>query len=233
MVFQDFSHDAPDLGFYLRQVLAGPHENFHYVVGDPETREALVIDPAFELDRVFALAQADGYRISRALFTHGHWDHIGGIPEIHRRGVAEIGIHEAAASHPKVTEFEQLGTVHLLADGERLDIGDVPIEILHTPGHQPESSCYLVGAAGRGQALFGGDTLFIDTCGRTDFPGGDTDAMFASMARLRALAPEIVVFPGHQYADRAWESLGEQVRRNPALATSARAAFGSLHCLTH
>ncbi len=234
VVFEDFTPQAPSFDFFLAQVLAGPHENFHYVVGDPAGRRAVVIDPAFELDKVFAIAEEDGYRIDRALFTHGHWDHIGGLPDILERGVEKVGIHEAAAGHPKIAEYREAGgTVRLLSDGEVLDVGGVPIRALHTPGHQPESTCYLVGDDGQPQALFGGDTLFIDTCGRTDFPGGDTDAMFASMARLRRLAGDIIVFPGHHYADRAWEALAEQITKNPALATEERGAFGKLHCLTH
>ncbi len=233
-MFKDFSADAPAFDFYFKQVLAGPHENFHYVIGDPAGRDAVIVDPAFELQRVFAMVDEDGYRIRRALFTHGHWDHIGGIPEIAELGVEEIAIHRAAASHPKVLEFASTGgRVKILEDGDRVDAGGVPIQALHTPGHQPESTCYLVGSPDQPEALLGGDTIFIDTCGRTDFPGGDTDAMFQSMARLRGLHREIVVFPGHHYADRAWESLARQVERNPALATEERAAFGALHCLTH
>ncbi|MGB0652853.1 MAG: MBL fold metallo-hydrolase [Thermoplasmatota archaeon] len=234
-MFENVSAGLPPLPFRLLQLRAGPHENFHYVVGDPATGEAAAVDPAFELERLFGAAVAAGLEVRTAWFTHGHWDHIGGVPEIAEHDVQEIVLHEAAAGHAKVQEAEAAGLrVRLAKDGDRFDLGSLRAELLHTPGHQPEGSCFLVGDAAPGQqVLLGGDTLFVDSCGRTDFPGGDTDAMFASMDLLRQLPGATVVLPGHDYADRAWDTLASQVERNPALATRERGAFGELYCLTH
>lgn len=234
-MYEDVTDQAPCFPFYFRMVRAGPHENFHYVIGDPRTKEAAVIDPAFELERLFAICERDGMQIRDALFTHGHWDHIGGVPEVMERGVDRVFIHEAGREHSKVHEALLAGAdVGLADDGDKIMLGDITIEWLHTPGHQPEGSCFLVSGPDGPRALFGGDTLFIDTCGRTDFTGGDTDAMFASMARLRGLAADdIFVMPGHDYADRVTETLAVQVQKNPALSTTDREAFGRLHCLSH
>jgi hydroxyacylglutathione hydrolase len=228
-VFKDMTEMAPGFPFYFLQVLAGPHDNFHYVVGDPASREAAVVDPAFGLERLFSIAARDGYRIRTALFTHAHWDHIGGVPEIFDWGVRTVCIHETARDHAKVEEAKAAGAeVRLLRDGDMMPIGAVPVIALHTPGHQPESTCYLAGDPGGAQALFGGDTLFIDSCGRTDFPGGDTETMYASMARLRALEGDIIVLPGHHYAAHPSRSLAAQRTKNPALATTDRADFDAL-----
>lgn len=228
VVFQDFTPDAPAFPFWFRQALAGPHENFHYLFGDPVSREAAVVDPAFRFDDLWALAEADGYRIRTAFFTHGHADHIGGLPGILDRGVERVCIHAAAADHPRVRTAREHGTqILLLEDGQAVSVGAVPVKAWHTPGHQPEATCFEVGAEGV-RPLLTGDTLFIDSCGRTDFPGGDTDAMFESLGRLRDLGDDRAVFPGHHYADRPHAPLVDLIQSNPALATTDRAAFGAL-----
>lgn len=223
------SGDLPELPFAVHQYLAGPHKNFHYILADPAASEVAVVDPAFELDMLFSAAQKNGYTITRALFTHGHLDHIGGVPEIFERGVQEMVIHESARDHEKVQAAETAGgRVRLVEDGDILYVGGVPVAALHTPGHQPESTCFVAGEPDGPRVLFGGDCLFIDSCGRTDFPGGDTEAMFQSMARLRDLDGTVTVLPGHDYAAHPHRSLADQRKENPALATDDPERFAAL-----
>ncbi len=225
MVFRVVEENPP-FTFRFAQVESGPHENFHYIIGCPRTGQAAVVDPAFNLDQLFALAKEQGLRITTALFTHCHWDHIGGIPEIFDHGVQWAVLHRAGASNDKVKAAGD--DVVFVQDGHELTLGDVKVKVLHTPGHQPEGVCFLVSHEGGPAALLGGDTIFIDSCGRTDFPGGDTSAMFDSMARLRRLDPETIVLPGHHYAKHPWRTLGDQVRDNPALAVADRKQFDTL-----
>ena len=220
--YEDVTDQAPCFPFYFRMLRSGPHENFHYVVGDPETREAALVDPAFHVDRIVDTLERDGYRLHQVWLTHGHWDHIGGVPDALRRGAERVFVHRAAQGHEKL----ESAPASWLDDGERFRLGDLDVEALHTPGHQPENTSFLV--HGERPALFTGDTLFIRSCGRTDFPGGDTDAMFASMQRLRRLPGDVHVLPGHDYADAVSEPLATQCAANPALTTTDRAAFEAL-----
>ncbi len=234
MAYEDWSDKLPEeLSFSFMQVHAGPHENFTYVIGPPDGGQAVAIDPAFELTRLFRDAEQRDLEITHALFTHAHWDHIGGIPDIIQRGVQHIAIHQAARDHPKIREAQQHDAhITTLQDGDTLNWAgeEAPIQAIHTPGHQPESTCYLIGKDDEPRILATGDCLFVNTCGRTDFPGGDTDKMFQSMEKIRNLPnPEgIFLMPGHHYADAPWKTLAQQLVANPALATGERVVFGEL-----
>lgn len=179
-------------------------QNLVYVVGDRETGDALVIDPAWDVGGVLDLLEADGMRVCGALVTHYHPDHIGGA----MFGVEVAGLAEllARVSCPVHTHRLELAGVQQVAglsrqdlvghdSGDRVAAGAVEIELLHTPGHTPGSLCFRLD--GR---LISGDTLFLRGCGRVDLPGGDVDEMFRTLSdRLGSLPPETVVYPGHNY----------------------------------
>jgi glyoxylase-like metal-dependent hydrolase (beta-lactamase superfamily II) len=200
---------------YFRQLLSGRdfavHDevatqmvNFAYLIGDREAGEAVIVDPAYAVGELLDLAAADGMRIVGALATHHHPDHVGGtmmgftlegIGELLGRGSGPVHVHRDEAEYvQKVTGAEATDLV-LHDSGDVVEVGAVAIELLHTPGHTPGSQCFLVD--GR---LVAGDTLFLEGCGRTDFPGSDPGQMYDSLQRLGSLPADVVVYPGHRYS---------------------------------
>ena len=219
MVYEDVTDKAPCFPFYFRQVHAGPHRNFTYVVGDPATKQAALVDPVFEIERVLSIVERDGYRVTHAFITHSHADHAGGIPEMARRGITVV-VHESWAGSPRIGAAG--AQAQLVTDGKTLHVGSVPVQVLHTPGHTREATCFLVGQPSGPRALMGGDTLMVNCCGRCDVSDLDVDEagrlMFASLQRLKGQVGDIHLFPGHFYLGLPTRSLAQQRVENPALA---------------
>jgi glyoxylase-like metal-dependent hydrolase (beta-lactamase superfamily II) len=200
---------------YFRQLLAGrdfaPDDqiarqmvNFVYLIGDRETGEAIAVDPAYGPAELVDLLATDGMRLTGALITHYHPDHVGGsmmgyriegVRELLEQRGVKIHVQEAEAAFvTKVTDVS-MSDLAVHDPGDVVNVGDVRIELVHTPGHTPGSQCFLVD--GR---LVSGDTLFLDGCGRTDLPGSDADAMYESLQRLARLPDDTIVYPGHRYS---------------------------------
>ncbi len=204
---------------YLRQAQIGPMANFVYLVGDPATHKAAVIDPAWDVDAILEAARRDGYEIDKILITHYHPDHLGGrmmgqtiegAAEMLERVKAKIYVnkHEAEGAK-KVAGLSDSDLVKVEA-GDVVNLGNLAIKFLHTPGHTPGSQCFL--AEGN---LISGDTLFVNSCGRVDLPGSDPEAMYQSLNHtLRNLDDATVVYPGHAYAPESSTTIGEQKRTN-------------------
>ena len=210
-----------------------------YLVFDPVTHQGAVIDPVLDwdhrsgeadtrsADRLIEAARQEGVAIALILETHAHADHLTAAPYIKQRCGGKIGIGEhikevqrifrpvfaADDVKPQGGDFDLL-----LRDGERLKLGSLEIEVIHTPGHTPACVCYRIG-----DDVFVGDTLFMHDYGtaRADFPGGDARALFRSIKRLLALPPETRLWMCHDYKapgrdDYAWQStVAEQRAHNP------------------
>jgi glyoxylase-like metal-dependent hydrolase (beta-lactamase superfamily II) len=215
---------------YFRQLLAGRDfavgdpiasqmVNFVYLIGDRETGEAVVVDPAYNVRDLLDIVAADGMRLTGVLGTHFHPDHLGGeMGGYSLEGIgallelAQVPVHLQNDEVPWVERTTGVGGSDLVGhdSGDVVRVGDVSIELIHTPGHTPGSQCFLVD--GR---LVAGDTLFLEGCGRTDFPGSDPLAMYESIhTRLARVPDEAILFPGHLYSADPSASMGETRKWN-------------------
>lgn len=201
--------------FYFRQWLSGRDfahldpvaqqmVNFTYAIGDRASGECVLVDPAYAVGELLDKVEADGMRVTGVLATHFHADHIGGSMMGHQvEGVATLlercdcPVHVQRDETPWVVRTSGLspGQLREHDGGDVVTVGDIAITLVHTPGHTPGSQCFHVD--GR---LVSGDTLFLDGCGRTDFPGSDPAAMYDSLQTLASMPDGTVVYPGHRYS---------------------------------
>ena len=202
----------------IQQIEIGPMKNFVYVMGSRSSREVALIDPAWDVDALLEHVQAAGYEPVTALVTHYHPDHCGGdMRGQHIPGVAQLLEKRGMKVHVNKHEADGLKKVTGLDDtdlvkvdsGDKLKIGDVEIEFLHTPGHTPGSQCFRVK-----DTLVSGDTLFVEGCGRVDLPGSNIDDMHASLCRLAELPDQTVLYPGHNYGGAPNASIGDLKQSN-------------------
>jgi glyoxylase-like metal-dependent hydrolase (beta-lactamase superfamily II) len=216
--------DPRDDRLYFRQLLAGRDfasadqiarqmVNFVYLIGDRATGEALVVDPAYGVEDLLAILHEDDMECVGALATHFHPDHVGGtmmgwgIEGIVRLiELTGVPVHVQAEEAPWVERTTGVGASELSTHhgGDVVTIGEVPVTLLHTPGHTPGSQCFLVDGK-----LVAGDTLFLDGCGRTDLPGGDPAALYESLTtRLARVPDDTVLYPGHLYSPDSSATMG-------------------------
>lgn len=194
---------------YLKQVELGLLQNYIYFIGDPKTKEAVVVDPAWEVDTILRLAREDSLKLTGALITHYHFDHTNGVEELLKE--LDIPVYVNKNDVPYL-DFRH-SNLKPVDSAHKLQVGGVEIEMVHTPGHTPGSQCFKVR-----NHLVSGDTLFIGACGRTDLPGGNAEELYFSLSRRLAKFPDgTVLLPGHNYADVPTSTLGEERRTNPYL----------------
>jgi len=214
------------MGLYLKQLQVGPMQNYVYLIGDTETRKAVAVDPAWNLDEILGALQRDDMELESVLITHFHPDHIGGSLMGHNiEGPAEllerghkikIHIHKSEADYVPMVCGLSKTDLTLTDAGDDMVIGGQKIQFIHTPGHTPGSQCFLVNGN-----LVSGDTLFIGGCGRVDLPGSDPKLMYDSLAnKLKALPDDTVLYPGHNYSPTATSTIGEEKRTNPYMRFS-------------
>ena len=213
---------------FVKQFEVGNFNIFSYLIADEEAKEGLFIDPSAEHDLLLREAALHGLTIKYIVNTHHHIDHVMGNREMVGRTGAKIVIHRDDAPQMLNVDPATLRMFHaelspeadiLVSDGDLIKVGNVALKVIHTPGHTPGGMClYLEGTPGGQGMLFTGDTLFVGTCGRTDFPGGSFEQLEKSVVtRLYTLPGETILFPGHNYASRPTSTIEEERHTNDAI----------------
>ncbi|HYY24203.1 MAG TPA: MBL fold metallo-hydrolase [Candidatus Udaeobacter sp.] len=202
---------------YFKQIELGPMQNFVYLIGSTETRKVAVVDAAWKIDEILRIAAKDEVEITHAFVTHTHPDHAGGrfagmeiegVWELLSKCKAKVVVHKAEAEF-----LNELSPSDLIKaeSGDKVEVGGIEIQLLHTPGHTPGSQCFLID-----NRIVSGDTLFIGSCGRVDLPGSNPEQMYYSLTqKLMALPDDTILFPGHNYSSRPASTLGEEKENNP------------------
>ncbi len=202
------------------RITAGIYATNCYVIGCDNTKQGVIVDPGGDFERIMRTAAKNGLDIKYIILTHGHFDHIGALKQVKEQTKAPVAIHREDAymlQDPDKSLANPAGESQgtdaadiLLKDGDLLEVGDLTMEIIHTPGHTTGGICIKIGD----EMLISGDTLFADSVGRTDLPGGDYDALIRSIkTKLMPLDEDMKVYPGHGGAT----TIGKEKKTNPFL----------------
>lgn len=195
------------------QVEVGPMSNFSYVVADDDNKAAAVVDPSWDLEKIYAILESHKWQAKIIINTHNHFDHVLGNEQIAARTGASIIQYQQSI---------QKGNYLSVSEGESIKLGDIVITVLHTPGHSKESICLLV----NDEFVLTGDTLFVGTCGRVDLEGGDVNEMYDSLYNKICLLDEkLIVYPGHNYGPTPRSTIAKEKKNNPALQSRSREEF--------
>jgi hydroxyacylglutathione hydrolase len=190
----------------------GHMANFTYIIADKDSDYAAVIDPSWELDKVFYELKKNGWSAKYVINTHTHFDHVLGNEQVAKLTGAKIVQHRNS----------QLEKDIAVSDGDVIEIGSIKLRVLHTPGHSKDSICLLLDD----QLIFTGDTLFVGNCGRTDLPGSDPAEMYQSLFdRLGKLDDRLIVYPGHDYGPTTTSNIGREKKTNSVLKPRSKQEF--------
>jgi hydroxyacylglutathione hydrolase len=203
----------------IAQLEVGLLQNFCEILFCPDTREAAIVDPAWEVDRLLREVEARGLRVTTALITHTHHDHVEGVGDL----VARTGAVVVVSPREAARVARDAPTLVDAVDGRDVMIGRRGVRALDTPGHTVGGTCFLMDGS-----IVTGDLLFVGGCGRTDFQGGDTATMWRSLQRVAALPEETRVYPGHDYGPTPTSTIGHERATNPYLRCRTFEEFRAL-----
>lgn len=191
----------------FQQIKVGNMENFAYIIADSKTKEAAIADPGWDADILLDFCDNNKLKIKRIMLTHTHYDHINDVNYIFRKTNAEVYVHYLESE--VIRKINNKIKIVELNNGDKFTVGNIGIEVMHTPGHSPGSSCFIFNGK-----ILTGDTLFVGTIGRTDLPGGNPKVMAESLKRLKKLDDNLEVYPGHDYGDKPFSTIADEKKTN-------------------
>jgi hydroxyacylglutathione hydrolase len=187
-------------------------DNFSYIIADDKTREAAVIDPSYNSGEITHILKAENLELKYVINTHSHSDHTAGNQELRSAFGSKIVTHKLSKINADVK----------VDDDNVIRIGNIPVKVIHTPGHTPDGICLLVDD----KKLLTGDTLFVGECGRTDMPGGNSKSMYQSLFhKIMKLNDDVEVYPGHNYGSKPFSTIGEEKQSNYTLKPRSLVEF--------
>lgn len=191
------------------QLQLGPMDNFVHILANHQDGQAWVVDPAWDAPAIVDLLNQKQLNLTGILLTHGHADHISGVIPLLQQQTVPVYFNQ---KDRYLTQNMLPSNTHSIEDGDSINFANKIIKVIATPGHTAGSVCFYVD-----NTLIVGDTLFINGCGRCNFPESDVTAMFHSLQQLKTLPDETLIYCGHNYGNTAIATLAEQKQTNPYL----------------
>jgi glyoxylase-like metal-dependent hydrolase (beta-lactamase superfamily II) len=183
------------------QIPVGQMANFTYIIADEEMGEAAIIDPSWDLEKIFGILKKNGWKTKYIINTHTHFDHTLGNEPVAKVTGGKIVQHRNSLDNKQIP----------VSEGDIIKIGKIPLRILHTPGHSKDSICLIVDD----KVVFTGDTLFVGNCGRVDLAGSDPKEIYHSLFdKVAKLDESLIVYPGHDYGPHPTSTIGHEKKTN-------------------
>jgi hydroxyacylglutathione hydrolase len=194
------------------QLSVGQMANFSYIIADEKSSESGIVDPSWDLEKIFSTLKTNGLNAKYILNTHTHFDHILGNEQVAAVTGAKIIQHENSTSYKDIA----------VKDGQVITIGTISVRVLFTPGHSNDSISLIVDE----DSILSGDTLFVGNCGRTDLPGSNSVAMYDSLYnKIWNLKESMVLYPGHDYGPTPTSTIYAEKMKNPVLGFKSKDSF--------
>lgn len=195
-------------------------QNFSYIIGDKSSKEAMAVDAGWETGKIIETAQNESLKIKKIILTHSHFDHIQKINELAAQTKADVYFHELEKDEIKMhIKDSEIKTI-TFKDNDEIKIGKIKLKVIHTPGHTPGAVCLLFE-----NKLITGDTLFVGAIGRVDLPGGDAIKLFESLEKLKKLDDKTEIYPGHDYGETKFSTIGDEKKTNPYFMCKTKQEF--------
>ena len=208
---------------FFKQVHVGPMQNFSYIIGDENSKEAAIVDAGWEVDNLINICEKEKLKITKIILTHSHYDHTQKVDELASKTNATVYFHEDDSNEIKRVIKNPNIKIVKLKNNDEIKVRSIKIKVIHTPGHTHGAICLLVE-----NKLLTGDTLFVNAIGRTDLAGGNTIKLFESLQKLKKLSDDVEVYPGHDYGEIPFSTIGGEKKTNPYFMCNTKEQFLNL-----